>query len=468
MANKILMPKLSPTMEEGQIARWLKNEGDAIEANETIAEVDTDKATMEMTSLEAGTLLKIIVPGGENAKLGQTIGIIGEKDEDFSALLNGDSASANGSQPTESKDAQQSASTSADNKPAEQNKAQQPQSAAQTQNVSETEGRSYDYQRPDAIEDSEIVPTANTTSKTENGRMIVSPIAARMASENDINLKTIKGSGPNGRIIKRDIEEAISSGATKPEVSIQTEESVQTAPSFAASQIQGASAYRDENTSKMRQVIAQRLATSIGPVPTFYLNVEIEMDKAMEFRKQLNAALKDEEKVSVNDIIVKVAAMASLKHPFVNSSYQDKTIRFYEDADVGVAVAIEDGLITPVVHGANRKGIAEISKEIKEKAARARDKKLQPEEYTGATFSISNLGMFGIEQFTAIINPPEAAIFAIGSAAPKAVVRDGEIVVRNVMNVTMSCDHRVIDGATGAKFLQTFKQMLENPMLMLM
>ena len=192
------------------------------------------------------------------------------------------------------------------------------------------------------------------------------------------------------------------------------------------------------------------------------------MDKAMELRKQINSSVKDDEKVSVNDIIVKVAAMASLKHPFVNSSYQDKTIRFYEDADVGVAVAIEDGLITPIVRGANRKGISEISKEIKEMAGRARDKKLQPEEYTGATFSISNLGMFGIEQFTAIINPPEAAIFAIGSAVPKAVVRDGEIVVRNVMNVTMSCDHRVIDGATGAKFLQTFKQMLENPILMLM
>jgi pyruvate dehydrogenase E2 component (dihydrolipoamide acetyltransferase) len=232
-------------------------------------------------------------------------------------------------------------------------------------------------------------------------------------------------------------------------------------------EIQGASRFRDENTSKMRQVIAQRLAQSIGPIPTFYLTVEIEMDKAMEFRKQINASIKEEDKVSVNDIIVKVAAMASLKHQFVNSSYQDKTIRFYEDADVGVAVAIDEGLITPVVRGANRKGIAEISKEIKEMAGRAREKKLQPEEYTGATFSISNLGMFGIEQFTAIINPPEAAIFAVGSAAPKAVVRDGEIVIRNVMSVTMSCDHRVIDGATGAKFLQTFKHMLENPILML-
>jgi pyruvate dehydrogenase E2 component (dihydrolipoamide acetyltransferase) len=232
--------------------------------------------------------------------------------------------------------------------------------------------------------------------------------------------------------------------------------------------VQGASAFRDENASKMRQVIASRLVESIGPVPTFYLTVEIEMDKALEFRKQINAALSEEEKVSVNDVIVKVAAMASIKHPWVNASWRGETVRFYEDADVGVAVAIEDGLITPVIRGANNKGIAQIAKEVKELAGRAREKKLQPEEYTGATFSISNLGMFGIKEFTAIINPPEAAIFAIGGAVQTPVVRNGEIVIRNMMQVTMSCDHRVIDGATGAKFLQTFKQMLENPILMLM
>ena len=458
MANKILMPKLSPTMEEGQIARWVKNEGDAIEANETIAEVDTDKATMEMTSLEAGTLLKIIIPGGENAKLGQTIGIIGEKGEDFSALLNGESTNG-------ANDSQQSAVNTPQTETADSeqiSEIQKSKTEDQSQDVSETEGRSYDYQRPEAVEEAQA-----DNPKSENGRMIVSPIAARMASENDVNLKSIRGSGPKGRIIKRDIEEAIKSGQPSA-VSRQPVERMQGVPDFEqTAEIQGASRFRDENTSKMRQVIAQRLAQSIGPIPTFYLTVEIEMDKAMEFRKQINASIKEEDKVSVNDIIVKVAAMASLKHQFVNSSYQDKTIRFYEDADVGVAVAIDEGLITPVVRGANRKGIAEISKEIKEMAGRARDNKLQPEEYTGATFSISNLGMFGIEQFTAIINPPEAAIFAVGSAAPKAVVRDGEIVIRNVMSVTMSCDHRVIDGATGAKFLQTFKHMLENPILML-
>jgi pyruvate dehydrogenase E2 component (dihydrolipoamide acetyltransferase) len=217
----------------------------------------------------------------------------------------------------------------------------------------------------------------------------------------------------------------------------------------------------------MRRVIASRLAESIGPIPTFYLTVEIEMDNALALRKAINEGVKDEEKISVNDIIVKAAAMALMKHRFVNASYQDKAIRFYDQADIGVAVAIDEGLITPVVRGANLKGFREISAEIKNLAAKARDKKLQPEQYTGATFSISNLGMFGIKEFTAIINPPEAGILAVGGANLTPVVRDGEVVIRNIMNVTMSCDHRVVDGATGAKFLQTFKQMLDQPAMML-
>ncbi|MGI8641188.1 MAG: pyruvate dehydrogenase complex dihydrolipoamide acetyltransferase [Pyrinomonadaceae bacterium] len=442
MANKILMPKLSPTMEEGQIARWIKSEGDAIEANETIAEVDTDKATMEMTSLEAGTLLKIIIPGGENAKLGQTIGIIGEKGEDFSALL--DEASSNGAGEKEEREK--------GGKGEEEKKETVEEKSAPKEEISAPKEEKAEDQSP------------KTEDQSTNGRMIVSPIAARMAAENGVDLKSVKGSGPSGRIIKRDIETVISQQLS---VSSQPEEKPKAVPSFSASQVQGASAFREENTSKMRQVIAQRLSESIGPIPTFYLTVEIEMDKALEFRKQINDSIAPE-KVSVNDVIVKVAAMAALKHPFVNSSYQNDKIRFYEDADVGVAVAIDEGLITPVIRGANKKGIAEISREVKEMAERAREKKLQPEEYTGATFSISNLGMFGIKEFTAIINPPEAAIIAVGAATPTPVVRNGEIVVRNIMNVTMSCDHRAIDGATGAKFLQTFKQMLENPILMLM
>ncbi len=442
MANKILMPKLSPTMEEGQISRWLKAEGDAIEANETIAEVDTDKATMEMTSLEDGVLLKILVPAGNNAKLNQTIGIIGKAGEDFAALLD-EAATTNG----------------ASSVPSSESKALSPDAVPKAEAAVETK-----VETPAPKEEIKDQKPKTETQPT-NGRLIVSPIAARMAAENAIDLKSITGSGPQGRIIKRDIEAAMAE-VQSPESKVQSQ---QTAPSFAqTAEVQGASAFREENTSKMRRIIASRLAESIGPIPTFYLTVEIEMDNALEFRKQINAALKDDEKVSVNDVIIKTAAIASIKHPWVNASYRDERVRFYEDADVGVAVAIEDGLITPVIRAANKKGIAQIAREVKELAARARDKKLQPEEYTGATFSISNLGMFGIKEFTAIINPPEAAIFAIGSAAPTAVVRSGEIVIRQMMSVTMSCDHRVIDGATGARFLQTFKQMLENPILMLM
>ncbi|MCY7348358.1 MAG: pyruvate dehydrogenase complex dihydrolipoamide acetyltransferase [Pyrinomonadaceae bacterium] len=470
MANTIIMPKLSPTMEEGQISRWLKKEGEAIEANEPIAEVDTDKATMEVTSLDAGTLLKILVGDGANAKLGETIGIIGEKDEDFSALLK-DSSGTNGNSAPEAEEKVETKEKPAE-PIAEKAASVSVANGAAQKNVAETAGRSYDAQRPGAKEDApQEAPKAEVESGgseiKSDGRVIVSPIAARMASENDINLKSIKGSGPNGRIIKRDIETVISQQST---VSSQPEDKAEppVAPTFGQAEIQNASRFRDENTSKMRQVIAGRLAESIGPIPTFYLTVEIEMDAALELRKQINATIKEDEKVSVNDVIVKVAAQALTKHSWVNSSYQDKTVRFYEDADIGVAVAIQDGLITPVVRGANRKGIVEISKEIKEMAGRAREKKLQPEEYTGATFSISNLGMFGIKEFTAIINPPEAAIIAVGAATPTAVVRNGEIVIKNIMNVTMSCDHRAIDGVTGAKFLQTLKQMLENPLLMLM
>ncbi|NOT46847.1 MAG: pyruvate dehydrogenase complex dihydrolipoamide acetyltransferase [Acidobacteria bacterium] len=430
MAEKFLMPKLSPTMEEGQISRWVKNEGEAFEANETLAEVDTDKATMEMTALSGGTLLKILKGAGDTAALGEAIAIIGQKGEDISALLSESSSngSAKKAEPTEPVVVES---------PAEK---EQPAPQAETRAVAS-------------------VPVKEDAPKS-NGRMIVSPIAARMAADNGIDLRSIAGSGPQGRIIKRDIEEALADGgkarpaaASKP---------------FTPSTIVGASPFRDENTSKIRQVIASRLAESIGPIPTFYLTVEIEMDNLLATRKQINANLDDDSKISVNDIIVKAAAMSLLKHPWVNASYQDKHVRFYEQADIGVAVAIDEGLITPVVRGANLKGLSEISAEIKDLAAKAKAKKLQPEEYTGATFSISNLGMMGIKEFTAIINPPEAAIIAIGGANPTPVVRDGQITVRSIMNVTMSCDHRAIDGATGAKFLQTFKQMLESPAMMLL
>lgn len=420
MAEKFLMPKLSPTMEEGQIARWLKAEGETFESGETLAEVDTDKATMELTALKGGTLLKILKGGGETALLGETIAITGKAGEDFSALL-----------------------AEVSSKPlAESSKAEaKPETKAEETKPVET------------------VKTEDQKPKSEDGRLLVSPIAAKMATENGIDLRSISGSGPNGRIIKRDIESAITEKST---VSSKVQPSAFTPQPF------GASAFREEPASKMRQVIAERLTASTQNIPHFYLTVEIEMDNVLALRKQINATVSEAEKVSVNDIIVKASAMALVKHPWVNASFQDKSVRFYEDADISVAVAIEDGLITPVVRAANKKGILAISAEIKELAGRAKAKKLQPEEYTGGTFSVSNLGMFGIQEFTAIINPPEAAIIAVGGAAEKAVVRNGEIVIRSIMNVTMSCDHRVVDGATGAKFLQTFKQMLENPAMMLL
>ena len=438
MAEKFLMPKLSPTMEEGQIARWVKNEGDSYEANETLAEVDTDKATMEMTALTGGTILKILKGAGETAALGEAIAITGNKGEDISALLK---EVQSASKPAPS-------ATAAGNGAKHEEPQPQPQPAAV-----EAETRAVA-----SVSDAASAKAAPTSQSSGNGRLIVSPIAARMAAENNLDLKTVTGTGPNGRIIKRDIETALAGGKSVA--------APQPMPTFTPSTQVGAAAFRDEPTSQMRRVIASRLSESIGPVPTFYLTVQVEMDNSLALRKQVNGTVAEDQKISVNDLIVKATAMALTKHPFVNASYQDRNIRFYDQADIGVAVAVDEGLITPVVRGANHKGFLEISAEIKSLAAKAKAKKLQPEEYTGATFSISNLGMFGIKEFTAIINPPEAGIIAVGGAEPTPVVRDGEVVVRSIMHVTMSCDHRVVDGATGAKFLQTFKQMLEQPGMM--
>jgi pyruvate dehydrogenase E2 component (dihydrolipoamide acetyltransferase) len=283
-----------------------------------------------------------------------------------------------------------------------------------------------------------------------------------MASDAGIDFKTIQGSGPGGRIVKRDIEIAISdrekapaakAGIGKLTLPRRGEKGAVYAPS----------AYRDEPTSEMRRTIARRLVTSLGPIPHFFLTSEIDMERAADTRRSINELYPDL-KLSINDLVIKVAAVSLIQHPQVNASFQDKTIRFYEHADIGVAVATENGLITPIVRSADVKSLTDIATEVRELAERARGRKLKPEEYLGATFSISNLGMFGIEEFTAVINPPEGAILAVGAMAPKAVARDGQVVVRQTMRVTLSCDHRVIDGATGAKFLQTFKQIMENPL----
>ena len=450
------MPKLSPTMEEGQISRWLKNEGDKVSMGEPLAEIDTDKATMEMQALSNGVLRKIIIQAGESAPLGQMIAVIGEPDEDISALL---SQAGSGAQ-----SAQAAPQPQADGGEAKA------EAAAEQKPVADNAAASQQQQQQSAPSGNGAQAAKGGGDGQTGGRLVVSPLAARMAAEAGINLRTLTGSGPGGRIIKRDIEAAMSAGKASEEAAQAPQRHLRavqpgTQPAQAPA-VEGASAYRDEPTSVMRQTIARRLVTSIGPVPHFFLTTEIEMDRVVEMRNSLKE-LDPEVKFSINDVIVKVAAAALIQHPQVNASFQDRNIRYYEHADIGVAVAIEDGLITPVVRAADQKSLSQIAAEVRELAGRARSRKLLPEEYTGATFSISNLGMLGIDEFTAVINPPEAAILAVGAVTPKPVVRDNQVVVRQMMRVTMSCDHRVIDGATGARFLQTFKRLLENPLLMI-
>jgi pyruvate dehydrogenase E2 component (dihydrolipoamide acetyltransferase) len=495
MATQVVMPKLSPTMEEGQLARWLKNEGDRVSVGEPLAEIDTDKATMEAQALTTGVLRKILVEAGATVPLGQVIAIIGDADEDISALVS----------------KAESGEAAAENKKSIEEKVEAGQDGAQRElagvvvegertqatikgaplkgdegGAPSTGGAQTSSAQPATQAAAANATDGGDTSgngQRAGGRVVVSPIAARMAAEANINIKSLTGSGPGGRIVKRDIEAAINavqkpSQADAPQEA-RTTQPEQTPPGAVearapqqqpASQqpaVEGASPYRDEPVSTMRATIARRLTSSVGPVPHFFLTTEIEMDRTAELRATLNG-LDQENKISINDIIIKVAAAALVQHPQVNASFQDKTIRYYERADIGVAVAIDEGLITPIVRAADRKSIGQISREVRELAGRARERKLQPDEYLGATFSVSNLGMFGIDEFTAIINPPEAAILAVGAMGAKPVVRDGEVVVRQLMRVTMSCDHRIVDGATGAKFLQTFKKMLENPLLLML
>lgn len=461
MATQVIMPKLSPTMEEGQLSRWLKKEGDTVSMGEPLAEIDTDKATMEMQALGNGVLRKILIKEGESAPLGQLIAIIGEAGEDISSLLSqaqSPQASSESSKPAPAETIAQPADPSP---PASQREAGDGNKSAKE--ASRASGDDEEAARKDARGNGTQAATTPPASAT--GRLIVSPLAARMAAEAGVDLRSLSGTGPGGRIVKRDIEAAASSAKRADSAAQTPQRHLRAVESFPLRQSAtiGASPYRDEPASEIRRTIARRLVTSLGPIPHFFLTTEIDMERAAEMRRGIND-LDPDLKISINDIIIKVAAAALIQHPQVNSSFQDKTVRYYERADIGVAVAIEDGLITPVIRSADQKSLREIAAEVRDLAERARHRKLLPPEYTGASFSISNLGMFGIDEFAAVINPPEGAILAVGAMAPKPVVRDDQVVVRQVMRVTMSCDHRVIDGATGAKFLQTFKKILENPL----
>jgi len=489
MATQVVMPKLSPTMEEGQLSRWLKKEGDKVSVGEPLAEVDTDKATMEAQALAEGVLRKILVKEGETVPLGAIIAIIGQPDEDISGIV---SEAASGAAQAEKKERIED-STEGRAYGAPDELAGVVPGGDRTRATVEGQPLKGDVggapsapqagapgagkaAQPAAAQPQAGAEPAGNGRRAQTGRLIVSPIAARMAAEAGIKLDNLAGSGPGGRIVKRDIEEALKAAQQQPQPAAPQVEAraaqapaqpppPAAAPSFTPT-VEGAAPYHEEPVTTMRATIARRLVTSIGPVPHFFLTTEVEMDRAAEVRRQLNE-LDPENKISLNDLIIKVAAVALMQHPSVNASFQEKTLRYFERADIGVAVAIEDGLITPVVRGANSKSVGQIAREVRGLAERARSRKLKPEEYTGATFSISNLGMFGIDEFTAVINPPEAAILAVGAMTPRAVVRDGEVVVRQLMRVTMSCDHRVVDGATGSKFLQTFKKILENPLYLL-
>ena len=435
MATKVYMEALSPTMEEGRLITWLKNEGDQIAEGDVLAEVETDKATMELAARGSGVLRKRLLQEGETASVGVVIGVIAGADEDVSAITGAEGAAtaAGAAGSGEVKEAQTTGAAVATETPASEEKAPAAQGEAAQPVVKET-----------------------AAGATADGRVKASPLARRLAQEGGVSLDGVEGSGPGGRIVKRDIAAALESAPA----------AAATATGMPAAAASGG--FREIPLSQMRKTIAKRLTQSIGPVPHFFLTIEVDMTQAMELRKRINERFADQGvKDSPNDLVIKATAMALLRHPWVNSAWTGDAIRQYDVVHIGVAVAVEEGLITPVVRDAHRKGITEISAEVKELAGRAREKKLKPEEYTGSTFSISNLGMFGIEEFTAVINPPEAAILAVGAAMDKVVVENGEMVVRNRMRVTLSCDHRVIDGATGSQFLQTLKRYLEDPMMMI-
>ena len=421
MAEIVRMPKLSDTMTEGVVAEWHKKVGDNIESGELLAEIETDKATMEFESFQEGVLLHIGVQKGDTAPVDSILAILGEKGEDIANLL----------------EEEKSTNAKVDEKEIE--KPTEIKAVAPKDNFVQP---SIPAAQPAT---NKVIATNNFPSAESNSDIDVkaSPLAKKLADEKGINLKFVNGTGTEGRIIKRDID------------------------NFQGKSIViGQESFQDEPVSQMRKVIAQRLAESKFTAPHFYLTVSIDMDNAILARKSINSSISPS-KISFNDFVVKAVAASLIDHPKVNASWYGDFIRYNKHVHIGVAVAVDDGLLVPVVRFANEKSLTQIGEEVKLLAQKAKDKKLQPEEWEGNTFTISNLGMFGIDEFTAIINPPDACILAIGGIQQMPVVKNGEIVPGNTMKVTLSCDHRVVDGAVGSSFLNTFKNYLENPVLLL-
>jgi pyruvate dehydrogenase E2 component (dihydrolipoamide acetyltransferase) len=417
MAEIVRMPKLSDTMTDGVVAKWHKKVGDKVKSGELLADIETDKATMEFESFQNGVLLHIGVNEGKSAPVDSILAILGNAGEDVKALL-----------------AEEASKSTTAKEEAKQEPVATEKTAAKTEPVV------AEKKTEPVVSHS---PTASNNDS--NGRVKISPLAKKLAEDKGIQVKQLKGSGDGGRIIKRDVDNYKSNGNV---------------PAFV-----GVESYTEETVSQMRKTIARRLGESKFSAPHFYLTMEIDMDEAIKAREAINTVASA--KISFNDIIIKAVAASLRKHPKINASWLGDKIRYNNHIHIGVAVAVEEGLLVPVVRFADGKTLTQIATEVRAFAAKAKDKKLQPSDWEGNTFTISNLGMFGIEEFTAIINPPDACILAVGGIKQTPVVKNGQIVPGNIMKLTLSCDHRVVDGALGAAFLQTLKHNLENPILML-
>lgn len=418
-ATVITMPKMSDTMQEGTISAWLKKVGDVVKSGEIIAEVETDKATMELESYEDGTLLFIGVQAGDSVPVDGVIAVIGEKGADFEKLLK---AQASSSAPVETK----------------------------TETIAAAPAEA-----PVATASPATKPTVASSSSTEGDRVKASPLAKKIAEDKGLDIRQINGSGEGGRIVKRDIENFVPAAAPV----------AQSAAQGVHSAVIGQESFREEKVSQMRKVIAKRLAESKFGAPHFYLTMEINMDKAMEARKSMNEI--SPVKISFNDMVIKACAASLRQHPKVNSSWLGDKIRYNDHIHIGMAVAVEEGLLVPVIRFADSLSLSQISNQAKTLGGKAKNKELQPKDWEGNTFTISNLGMFGIEEFTAIINPPDACILAVGGIKETVIVKEGKMQIGNVMKVTLSCDHRVVDGAVGSAFLLTLKGLLEDPVRIL-
>jgi pyruvate dehydrogenase E2 component (dihydrolipoamide acetyltransferase) len=449
MPIKILMPALSPTMTEGNLAKWLKAEGEAVKPGDVIAEIETDKATMEVEAIDEGTLGKILVPAGAQAiKVNEPIALLLAEGEDASALA-APTASPAPAAPAPPKAPEAAAAPpAAPAPPAATPQAARPQAAT-----------------PQAATPQAATPQAATQPTNGAERRFASPLARRMAEAAGLDLATIGGSGPNGRIVKSDVEAALArSPAARPAAAPEAA----AAPGAPAPAPIGLPPFTEVPNSQIRKVIARRLGESKRDAPHFYLSIDCEIDQLLKIRQELNGRASDKYKLSVNDFVIRASALALKQVPAANASWTEAAIRLYRQADISVAVAAPSGLITPIIRQADAKGLAAISNEMKELAGRAREGKLKPEEYQGGTFSVSNLGMHGIKSFAAVINPPQGAILAVGTGEQRPVVKEGALAIATMMTCTLSVDHRVVDGAIGAEFLAAFKKLIEDPLTMLL